>query len=182
MLVYVYRIAAYVSVVAVRIVGVVAVIRTVVVVVAVVVIRIVIVVVIVVVVVVVVPVAAVVAAVVVTAVPSWIPVVRSSVINDWRSMPSATPAAVTPSAASTSHHRPDCNPRSEPDHSGGHDAPSAVRIRNDIRCPVDNCGIVGRDVDDLRIGRLNYDYVGGLLHHGYLGRCLQVAGGFCFCT
>src|SRR5271163_836571 len=59
---------------------------------------------IVVVVVVVVAVAVVIAAVVVATVPRRISVVRSTVINDCRTMPSTVPTAVPPAAASAAHH------------------------------------------------------------------------------
>src|SRR5208282_6186320 len=62
----------------------------------------------------VVPIAVVVAAVVIPAVPGSVSVVRAPVIHHCRSMPPTVPAAISPAAASTAHHRSngDSNPES----------------------------------------------------------------------
>jgi hypothetical protein len=71
---------------------------------------------------------------------------------------------------------PDDQPGTESDQWGDH-----VRLLSDDHC----LRLVGGDIDDLRVRRLNFDnllFLDRLAHNPLLGRGLQVAGGIRFTT
>ena len=117
---------------------------------------------------VVVTIAIVVAAVVVAAVPGRITVVSSAVINDRRAMPAAVPTAVSPSATSAAHHRSDRDSSTERKHAGRNHVAGGVYgsnvAGNHVGIAVNHRGVVLRNVNNLRVGRLNDDRLRRLLH------------------
>ena len=124
----------------------------------------------------------VVATVIVAAVPGRVSVVRPAVIHNRGAVPAAVPTAIPPTATAMTHHRSDGDPRAESNNACGRDVSRSVRrsyiSRDYIRRPVNNCRVVLRNVDNLRIGRLNDYDLRRLLHHRDLRAGLEIT--FCF--
>lgn len=124
----------------------------------------------------VVTVAAVIATVIVSAVPSGIAVIGSTVIDDRGAVPTTVPAAVSPTATAVAHHRAHRDPSSKPDYACGHHRARGI-CRRHIGIPIHYGGVVFGNVDYLRVGRLNDDGLRRLLHHGDLRTGLKIALG-----
>src|SRR5271163_900694 len=114
--------------------------------------------------------------------PSAVSVVGSAVVvSPVTSIPMATPTAVPPAAG---HHGTDGDSEAEPNNACRSHSASGRRdidIRRDnVRVAVDDCRVVLRNVDDLRIRRLDHDDLWRLLYHRNLGSSFQIAGCFRF--
>src|ERR1035441_8657240 len=118
----------------------------------------------------------VVAVVVVAAVPGIVSVIRRAVIVGAAVVPVAVPTAVSPAATTTAHHGTHGHAGSERKQAGGDHIGGAV-TGNDIRRPVDDSRVVLRNINNLRIGRLNDDSLRRLLHHRNLRTRLEISGG-----
>src|SRR5271170_5278285 len=88
--------------------------------------------------------------------PGIVSVVSASVVIGAATVPVAAPATVSPAAAAAAHHGSYCQPGSEGKDTCGHNVSRGVG-GNDVGISVNNCGIVLRDIDNLRVGRLDDD-------------------------
>src|SRR3974390_1677089 len=113
------------------------------------------------VVVVVVSVAVMISAVVVASVPRSISVVASAVIHDSCAMPATIPAAVSPTATPSTHHRADRDAGTESDDARRYNVAGGVGrshiAGNHVGSSINNRRVVLRNVDDLWICGLNHD-------------------------
>src|SRR5215469_16972440 len=100
---------------------------------------------------------------VVAAMPRGIAVVGMSAIVGGTTSPVHIPRTPTPSTTAAAHQRTDCDPRAKTDHARGCHVSSAV-TRWVIGRSKNNCRVIFRDIDDLRIRRLNHYGLWRLLH------------------
>ena len=128
---------------------------------------------------VVVAIAVMVATVIVSTVPGRISVIASAVINDRGTVPATVPTAISPSATSAAHHRADRNSSTERKQTGRYHIACGIYGGNvtwdHIGIAINHRGVVLRNIDDLRIGRLNHDRLRRLLHDCDLRAGLEIA-------
>lgn len=116
----------------------------------------------------------VVAVAVVAAMPGCVAVIGSAVVVGASAIPVAMPRAIPPPATPAAHHGAHGDACSERQKARRNKIRRAIAGSRDSR-PIDDRGVVLRNVYDLRIGRFNNDGLWRLLNHGDLRAGLEIA-------
>src|SRR5258708_271079 len=114
------------------------------------------------------------AAVIVTAVPGRVSVEVIMVIDHSATVPVKIPGAPSPPATAAAFKGTQSDYGSEPDRAGSRHVSRGVS-RGDIRCAIDHCRIVLRNIYELRVRGLDDDGLRRLLYYGDFRSRLEIA-------